>query len=68
MSKKKKYRGKVELFNLHEEIPEIFYWRDKSPLERLDVAQQLRENYMIVRYGKRPPLQRILTITKREKG
>ncbi len=68
MSEKKKYRGKVEIIQLEEVTPECMHWKDKTPLERLYAAQGLRENSIKFKYGKRPPLQRILTITKREKG
>jgi len=60
-------RGAFSVRGLHEEDDEKQYWAQKTPQERLEVLELMRQ----ILYGYDPAttrLQRILTVTQRTSG
>jgi hypothetical protein len=60
----------VRKFKLHESpANDLEYWLKKSPLERLQALEELREQYVkMFLNGHQPGFQRVCRIIKQSKG
>jgi hypothetical protein len=51
-----------------QEKTDIKFWCNKSPNEKMKLYEEAFNNYYFSQYGKKPRLQRVVTITKRQKS
>jgi hypothetical protein len=55
----------IKKYKLNEEPSDLLFWLEKTPQERLQALEVLREHYIqFFLNGHRPGFQRVYTITK----
>ncbi len=58
----------VKIINIHQKTNDFLFWASKSPQERIDALETLRQNYINLKYHVQPRFQRVYTIIERKKS
>jgi hypothetical protein len=56
----------VRKLPLREQGNDFAYWQSQPYAARIDALEQIREEYILWKYGKEPGFQRVYRIVKRE--
>lgn len=57
----------IRIYKKGEEPDDVFYWRSRPPVERIQALEEIRKQYNDWKYGIRREFPRFYKITKREK-
>ena len=62
---KRKIAMVVRKVPLREQGNDFAYWQSQSYVARIDALEQIREEYILWKYGQEPGFQRVYRIVKR---
>jgi hypothetical protein len=51
---------------LHEQGNDFAYWQSQPYMARIEALEQIREEYILWKYGKNPGFQRVYRIVKQQ--
>jgi hypothetical protein len=65
-----KRKLKIKIFRSHEEQEkaDIKFWRSITPNQKMKLYEEAFNNYVILQYGEKPRLQRVVNVIKRKKS